>query len=169
MSKDNNLIVYGAIISGDTLGETFLLQADFDRNYQFYTIAYARKVEQYKDRIQLEYELQYSRHTGEQYYNEYNILIILRKTFGQRNNPQFSLAVGEGLSYIDELSEIEALHHTKTNRLLNYLLFEFTARVSETPNLHSILRLHHRSGIYGLFKGVHGASNAIGLGLKYQF
>jgi len=29
--------------------------------------------------------------------------------------------------------------------------------------------VHHRSGALGLFSGVHGASNAVGLGVKFRF
>ena len=161
--------VYGAILSGDTLGETLTLSADFDSDYHFAALAVAKKIGQYKKKVDIELEGQIVRHNGRQHYNEYNALIIGRWWFPSNKHADYSLAIGEGLSYADEISEFEALHHSRTSRLLDYLLFEFTFSIPETKSWHGSVRIHHRSGVYGLFNEVHGASNGLGAGVRYQF
>jgi hypothetical protein len=44
-----------------------------------------------------------------------------------------------------------------------------TFALPNTPKWNLVFRLHHRSGIFGLFDGIEGASNAFGIGLKYKF
>ena len=160
---------YGAVMSGAPLDEIITMSADYDRDYYFSALAIARKIGEYKNDIDIELEGQFVRHSGRQHYHEYNALIIGRWWFPSIKQADYSVAIGEGLSYADEISEIEALHHSKTSRLLDYLLFEFTFSIPETESWHGSVRIHHRSGIYGLFHDVHGASNALGLGVRYQF
>jgi len=164
-----SVTAYGAVLSGDTLGETFMLAANFDRDYYFAALAVAKKIGQYNKKIDIELEGQIVRHIGQQHFNEYNLLIVGRWWFSSNSNKKYSLAIGEGLSYVDETSEIEALHHTQTSRLLDYLLFEFTFALPDTRSWYGSIRIHHRSGVYGLFNEVHGASNALGAGVRYQF
>ncbi|MEO0650736.1 MAG: hypothetical protein AAFZ65_08660, partial [Planctomycetota bacterium] len=54
-------------------------------------------------------------------------------------------------------------------QLLNYLLLEATVGVPSVPNWDFVFRIHHRSGIFGLFDGVSGGSNVLALGVKYTF
>jgi len=49
------------------------------------------------------------------------------------------------------------------------LLLELTLSLPNTPRWNLIARLHHRSGVGGIFNGVNGGSNALGLGIKYKF
>jgi hypothetical protein len=37
------------------------------------------------------------------------------------------------------------------------------------PNWSVFLRVHHRSGVHGLFNGVSGGSNFLALGVRYGF
>ncbi len=169
LADDYAVTVYGAVLNDGTLDETFSLSADYNSDYHFTALAIAKRIGRYNEKIDIELEGQFVRHNGKQHYNEYNALAIARWWFPSNNQKDYSAAIGGGLSYADEIPEIEALHHEKTSRLLGYLLFEFTFPLPATQSWQGSVRIHHRSGIYGLFNDVHGASNSLGIGVRYEF
>ncbi len=63
----------------------------------------------------------------------------------------------------------EKYHGEKTDKFLNYLMFEFDFALPHEPSWSLVTRIHHRSGVFGLFGGVHGATNAFSLGIRYHF
>jgi len=71
------------------------------------------------------------------------------------------IGLGEGISYSEEIPQIEILRlkgtRTATSKLLNYL--DYSAAVEIFGNCWVGAGVSHRSGILGLFNGVHGASN----------
>ncbi len=82
-----------------------------------------------------------------------------------------SFAAGEGLSLASEEPNFESYRHSggDANEILNYLAFELVFKVPNNDNLKFITRIHHRSGILGLFDGIHGASNYWSFGARYKF
>lgn len=80
-----------------------------------------------------------------------------------------TMAVGEGLSYASEKPSYEVEINNKTAHLMNFLMFDVTFAHPDLPELALLLRLHHRSGAFGLFDGVTGGSNFFTAGLKYAF
>ncbi len=83
-----------------------------------------------------------------------------------------SFAIGEGISYATRQPFQEIRDPTKSENakpLLNYLMFEIGLSLPKHPQWQLFLRIHHRSGAYGLFcRGIVG-STAVGLGLRYRF
>ncbi len=77
-----------------------------------------------------------------------------------------SLAIGEGVSYTSAIPSLEKRSNTDTKRLLNFLMLEATFASPVTPRLQLAVRLHHRSGAYGLYHAGNTGSNVIGLGLR---
>lgn len=80
-----------------------------------------------------------------------------------------SFAIGEGISYASSIPSLEGKSSENTKRLLNYLLLEATFAAPSYPRLQLMLRIHHRSGAYGLYHAGNTGSNDIGLGLRYLF
>lgn len=80
-----------------------------------------------------------------------------------------SLAVGEGISYASSVPNVEIRNNDDTRRLLNYLMLEATLSPPSYANLQLVLRIHHRSGAFGLYKAGNTGSNVYGLGLRYLF
>jgi hypothetical protein len=80
-----------------------------------------------------------------------------------------SFAIGEGLSYATDDPEIETEKHDRTSRVLNYLMLELAVAVPQQPRWTLFGRVHHRSGVFGLFDGVTGGSNVVGAGIRYTF
>jgi hypothetical protein len=80
-----------------------------------------------------------------------------------------SLSVGEGISYTSSIPELEKKDNAHTKRLLNYLMLEATFAHPKLPQLQYVVRIHHRSGAYGIYHAGNTGSNAIGLGIRYLF
>ncbi|MEO0652237.1 MAG: hypothetical protein AAFZ65_16300 [Planctomycetota bacterium] len=121
---------------------------------------------------QWEWEGQFAQHFGDQDHQEINALAVLRwNRFPWSESLRTSAAIGEGLSLATELPPLEAADEDNegTNELLNYILLEATFGLPSTPNWDFVLRIHHRSGVFGLFDGVSGGSNVLAVGIKYTF
>lgn len=168
-AEDWALTIYSARISGDSLKDTFVMSSSYDHSYLL-ALALSKRVASSWKRIEWEYEGQIVKHYGDQRHMEFNCLIAARyPVFLWRNYIGTSFAIGEGVSYATETPEVEAVHYDETSKLLNYLLFELAFSLPKVPEWNLVARIHHRSGVFGLFNGVHGASNAVGFGLRYRF
>ncbi len=80
-----------------------------------------------------------------------------------------SLALGEGISYATSVPTLEKKDNQFTKRLLNYLMFEATFALPNDPQLQFVVRIHHRSGAYGLYHAGNTGSNDVGIGVRYLF
>lgn len=78
-------------------------------------------------------------------------------------------AIGWGVSYDSRVSTWEKQDSDNSKRLLNYLMFETTLAAPEYPRLQLVLRLHHRSGAFGLYGADNTSSNFVGAGVRYLF
>ena len=170
-SKDYQIALYGAVMMDSALAETAAFTAKMDSDFKFATLAAGKRIGNLFDKIDFELEGQVVKHIEGQYYWEFNALVIARWLhFPWDEIIKTSFAVGEGLSYATETSEYEVKYHgEKTNKFLNYLMFEFDFALPQNPRWSLVTRLHHRSGVFGLFNEVHGATNAYALGIRYHF
>ncbi len=81
-----------------------------------------------------------------------------------------TFAVGEGLSYSTGKLLFEPTDQRLAQNLLDYMLFELTFALPQCQHWSIVTRVHHRSGIYGLFPGdIHQGSNFLCTGIKYTF
>jgi len=168
-NEDWFISVYSAVMNDDNFINT-LKRAANKEDSNLAVLAIGRKITSFKQHIDFEIEGQIAKHSGAQYHMEYNVDFVARwLSFPWDSFIDTSLAIGEGLSFATEIPEIEERHHNETSQLLNYLMFELTFTLPKFPKWSLISRLHHRSGVYGLFNGVYGGSNATGLGMKYTF
>ena len=127
-----------------------------------------------------------SQNSGFNKHNEFNLLLVLRwHEFPWNRYVKTSFGFGEGLSYATEEPPIEKDQHNilhpelyendpdsepvETNRLLNYLMFDLTFALPDYPQYQTFVRIHHRSGIFGLMTGHTCGSNYLTAGLRYQF
>ena len=79
-----------------------------------------------------------------------------------------SFAFGNGLSYASVAPEVEELALGRTSRLLYHLFIEFEFTLKKKTPWSAFVRVHHRSGIFGLFDGVTGGSDYLCLGIRYR-
>ncbi len=80
-----------------------------------------------------------------------------------------SFAFAEGISYDSSVASIEKRDNENTRRLMNYLMFEVTFAAPSHPQLQFLIRIHHRSGAYGLYHAGNNGSNDLGGGIRYLF
>lgn len=101
---------------------------------------------------------------------EFNPYIIWRwANFPWNRYIPTSLALAEGISYVTSVPSIEKRDNSNTKRILNYLMFEATFALPDHPRWQFLVRIHHRSGAYGLYGAGNTGSNDIGAGLRYLF
>jgi hypothetical protein len=114
-------------------------------------------------------ELQVLKHIGEQDHWELTGSVNLRwVVFPWNRYVETTAAFGGGVSWASEVPALEKADSSNdtTNQWLNYLLLELTAGI---PDSHwsLVTRIHHRSGIFGLFG--HSGSNILEAGIRYRF
>lgn len=120
---------------------------------------------------QWEIEGQVGKHWREQTHWEFNLLALYRwQRFPWSDRFDTSIAVGEGLSYATEVPPLEEASPTNVGatRLLNYIVIELTFAPPQAKNWSLVYRIHHRSGVYGIFNNVEGGSNVIAGGIKWR-
>ncbi len=79
-------------------------------------------------------------------------------------------AIDTGLTILTETSEFEQDRSDgKTSLVLHYFSPELTFADPDNKDLQFVLRLHHRSGIFGLIDGVDTGSSFITAGVRLRF
>lgn len=147
-----------------------LLPAGLERDVYSSSLAVGRTLTANPKIFAWEAEVQAVKYFDRQRHWEWDGAILFR----WKQNPwndwlQTSLAIGDGLSYASQTPVIEAQRNAKTSKLLNFLVIEATVRLPGDAGAQLVLRLNHRSGIYGLFNGVHAGSNFVSLGVRMPF
>lgn len=143
--------------------------ADFVDSYLLALTA-GKQLGAYKHYLTWEAEGQVVKHFKKQNHWELNAALILRwHPFRKNGQGGTSLAIGEGVSYATDLPEIEIERGGETARLLNYLMVELAFAPTGKPRHEFFTRLHHRSGLRGLYSGVSKGSNFYAIGLRYRF
>lgn len=79
------------------------------------------------------------------------------------------VSFGEGFSYVSSVPLSESKYSDKAKNLLNFLLFEVGFALPSLPQFEALIRIHHRSGVFGLYSANNSGSTAIGLALRYRF
>ncbi len=101
---------------------------------------------------------------------EFNPYIVFRWThFPWNRFVDTTLAAAEGVSYDTKVIWSERRYNSDCSRFLNYLMFEITFAAPSYPRLQFLIRMHHRSGGYGLYGAGNTGSNAVGAGIRYYF
>lgn len=117
-----------------------------------------------------EAELQFGQHWGEQDHQEINAALLHRwSDWPWDGLVDTSFALGGGLSWGLDVPALEAAGKPGDNatRTLFYMALEFEAVPRGTRRWSVFGRIHHRSGIFGTFNGVHGGSDHVGIGVRW--
>ncbi len=161
--------LYGGKVTDGGIVDVFTLQADYENSY-FGAFAVGKAFWTYKDYIGMEAEGQVVKHWELQDHFEFNALLVIRwLPFPWDDHVDTSFAFGNGISYATEDPEIEEQAHDNVSKTLHYLMLELSFLVPNQAHWNVFIRLHHRSGVFGLYNGVDGASNALGSGVRYTF
>ena len=80
-----------------------------------------------------------------------------------------SFAVGEGISWAAKRPFTEGeFRQRRARHILNYFVVEAAFSLPRAPRWSLVSRVHHRSGVFGLF-GTREGSNFVGFGLRRHF
>ncbi len=164
------LSVYGGIGTNGGIEEFPGLEADFNDAYMV-SMGLSRELWRWRDWVALETEANIAQHFNMQDHTEGNLLVVARwLKFPWNHRVRTSIAVGEGVSYASAVPEIERERSPSNNsRLLNYLMMEAELGRPGDSRWSFVVRIHHRSGVFGLFDGVNGGSNIVAAGIRYGF
>lgn len=124
--------------------------------------------------VRREVEGQVVKHWGLQDHWELNLAYVGRwMTFPWDHYVDTRFALGGGVSWASEVPFIEPrakeLGQEESSQLLGYVLIEFEFAPPRESNWSGFVRLHHRSGAWGIFDDVRGGSNFVTLGTRYYF
>jgi hypothetical protein len=167
---DSYIVAYAGRYSDSALAEDILtLQEIVFEDAYLATVGYGRIFRQPSERRHWEMEAQLARWFGDQTNYELNAAVIHRwNAFPWDHRIDTSLAIGNGLSWATDTPELEEkLEVDGTERLLYYLSLEAAFSPPTSDRWAVILRMHHRSGMFGLF-GVSSGSNTLSLGLRFN-
>ncbi|WP_404367711.1 hypothetical protein [Marinobacter sp.] len=122
--------------------------------------------------LEWDVEGQVVRHWGDQTNFEFNALYLARwqlPILEELVAPAF--AFGHGISWATEPPSLEPSGdpNEKSSEVLNYLMAELEFAPPSAGQWGGFVRVHHRSGVFGLIDGIKGGSNFVGAGIRYRF
>jgi len=162
--------LYQTVLTDDPIEDVVTGSANYNSDYQLTALGLSRKIPIADPRYDLEWEIQAVKHTKGQNHEELNGLVAIRwYPFPWDHYLDTDFAAGVGLSYATELPEFEVANHDEAAQFLAYILLELEFRPQSWKDWSVVLRSHHRSGAFELFNDVRGASNSLGMGIKYRF
>ncbi len=189
--NDEIISVFKGAMSDGVLFATLIADAGTEAGSSFYSFAVGKTIAEFNfpksnkvfdsmlvyDRrmASLEWEANIVKHFGKQKDFELNFIILGRWHLSPFDHfANVNVAFGEGLSYASEIPYYERIRWPKKSQLLNNMTFEFAVELpfielEDISELTAVVRLHHRSGVFGLFNGVHGASNVVAFGLRARY
>lgn len=105
---------------------------------------------------------------------EFDAYLMLRITkFPWNRFILTTFAAGYGTSFAAEqpFPERYQLTSSKSQSILAFLAFELTFSLPDHPQWQFLIRIHHRSGCFGLYMAqpYNSGSNNIGIGIRYYF
>lgn len=121
----------------------------------------------------LEAEGQVGQHFDRENTREASAALVLRSgQLGIFGGTSLNVAWGNGVSYTFSDPQAESgdagIRGVGAKRFQYYMSFETELTDSSAPNVHLVLRLAHRSGIYGLISSDRTGSNYLGGGLRFD-
>ena len=169
LSRPWSLMLYQGFGTSTDMGETLVLDIKTEASY-FTGLVVNRKMFPFWRYFTFELEGQVLKHYGKQDHWELDGLFLLRwHPFLLSSNLNIEFAAGGGLSYATQTPVIEAEIRDTTSQLMAYIAFEMAFTLAEYPEWTLVTRIHHRSGVFGLFNNTYGGSNYLALGLRHHF
>jgi len=165
-----SVFLYGGRWTDNQFGDLLIGRTEPDESY-LVAAGVSRTVHEYNRNLLFETELNVTRHVEEQNHWAFNGALSARwMRFPWDRYVNSTFAFGLGPSYALERPEIEEEDDEDTARFLIYMMTELTFGPPgpRGSRWETFIRIHHRSGGFGLIKDSIG-SNFITLGLRYRF
>jgi len=163
-----SMFAYGGQWNDNSIGEILTLRTDFENSY-IWVVGVARQLHTLNRNLTLELEANTAVHSGRQSHMELNSALSLRwHHFPWNHCIKTTVAYGLGPSYALKKPRIEQRSQREAAHLLVFMPVEITFARPHDPNWQLLLRVHHRSGAYGVVSDASG-SNFVTVGLRYRF
>ena len=147
-------------------------KTEFEDTY-LTAVALSKKLFDIGAHLDVEIEGNVARRFGDDDSWEFNAALFFRwDNFPWQDYVYTTVAIGAlGPSYATGISDTEKRKsgNDKGSRLLHYMAPEITFSPPSNHNISVIMRVHHRSGVFGLFDGVDGGSNFVTIGFRHYF
>jgi len=126
-------------------------------------VAATQELAWFRDQLSIEGEVMYGYHFGRDEYHEFGVALFARwHDFPWNDYVLTTFAIGLGPSYTTEFPVLETQDDpTNRSRILNQFNLELTMAPPSHPTTSLMLRLQHRSGMFGFYGGVWDASNCL--------
>ena len=162
------LTAYAGAHAQDDINDVVTFQPKFEDNAYIGVVALARELWHYEKYFSFELEGQVAKHFNKDTQWEFvGVLIGRWHYFPWNKYVDTSFAIGDGISYYTDVSEVETEDDEDAQRALNYLLFEVALGLPKYPKWDLVFRIHHRSSVFGLVGA--GGSNFVCGGIKFGF
>lgn len=159
--------LYGGPFTKQDFLEFFTEPVEFD-DAAMVSVAASREFAVLWKHIRWEAEIGVSKWFGDQTNWEFTSAIVLRwVTFPWNDYVNTTIAVGDGPSYATQPPNLEKKNFDAAKRLQNYVFLELTFGLPRFPQWDFVIRIHHRSGVFGTLGG--SGSSVPALGIKYKF
>ncbi len=166
-SSDYHATLYGGQGTRSSIHE-ILFQTEFEDSW-FVGAGIGKTLATLTPDMTLEAEGNVLKHMGRQHHWETAAAPMVRwHTFPWNDTVATTFGIGLGLSYATHLPVIEQEKNGKSNTLLVFLPVEVTLAPEKDSKWEGVMRIHHRSGAWGVV-GPRGGSNFATAGLRYHF
>ncbi|TNM62909.1 hypothetical protein [Aliirhizobium smilacinae] len=126
----------------------------------------------WRERFAIETELGVGKRFGSMHESETWAALFLRyRDFPWNDYLYTTVAVSTGLNYASGISDEERARagNDRGDRILHYLAPEITFASPQDKSKELVIRLHHRSGAYGLVSDADGGIQYLTVGLRFRF
>jgi hypothetical protein len=159
--------LYGGPFTKQDFLEFFSEPVEFD-HAGMVTVALSREVGVLWKHIRWETEIGVTKWFGDQTHWEFTSAIVARWiTFPWNDYVKTTIAVGDGPSFATKPPRLEKKNFDEAKRLQNYVFLELTFGLPRYPQWDFVIRIHHRSGVFGVLGG--SGSSIPAIGVKYKF
>jgi hypothetical protein len=159
--------LYGGAFTKQDFLEFFSQPVEFD-HAGMVSVALSREVGVLWKYLRWETELGVTKWFGDQTHWEFTSAIVVRwSTFPWSDYVNTTIAVGDGPSFATVPPKLEKKNFDAAKRLQNYVFLELTFGLPRFPQWDFVIRIHHRSGVFGVLGG--SGSSVPAIGIKYRF
>jgi len=159
--------LYGGPFTKQDFLEFFSEPVEFDHAGML-SVSLSREVGVLWKYLRWEAEIGATKWFGDQTHWEFTSAIVVRwSAFPWNDYVNTTIAVGDGPSFATEPPKLEKKNFGEAKRLQNYVFLELTFGLPRYPQWDFVIRIHHRSGVFGVLGG--SGSSVPAIGIKYKF
>ena len=172
-SADRAITVYGGLVSDNSMTKLLLTpwDSEVEGDIPWLGISASQRLWSLGHGFTVELEAGTGYRFGSEKTGEvWSALFLRYDDFPWNDHIYTTLAASTGVNLASRISPLErGKGGENTSKLLHYLAPEVTFADPRDKDLELVIRLHHRSGVFGLFDGASSGSNIATIGIRRHF